>query len=159
MNLDDFIADPNALSESLAQPIPITWRVDPADPDRTLNATDAERLWADLRDWVEWLVERYSLDHRTVPPCWFLHGALVDELTALWGAWQVAYWPMGSAADPANWMQVFANTRARLTDWTARRGCRPDDHRPDKSAPRPIGPSWDAHLASDGSLRGDGVIK
>ena len=91
MNLDDFIADPNALSESLAQPIPITWRIDPADPDRTLTAADAEWLWEELRDWVEWLVERYSLDHRIVPPCWFLHGALVDELTALWGAWQVAY--------------------------------------------------------------------
>lgn len=150
MNIDDFIDDPNAAGgDLLAAPGPITWRIDPNDSQRTLSVEDAEQHWAELRAWVDWLVERYALDNRTVPPCWSLHGALVDELTALWGAWQVAYWPLGSSADPANWMQAFANTRIRLTEWTARRGCRPDDHRPDRPQQATVETSRARHAAAD----------
>lgn len=159
MSVDDFIDNPNAAFDIPTQPRSITWRINPADPERTLDAATAEATWNELRDWVEWLVERYALDHRTVPPCWFLHGALVDELTALWGAWQVAYSPMASPADPANWMQILANTRARLAEWTARRGCRPDDHRPDK--PQLISPieGWDEQIAQDLCRREAGPAK
>lgn len=155
MNIEDFADDPNAaIDELLNAPGPITWRIDPADPTRTLDVATARVKWAELRVWVDWLVTRYALDHKTVPPCWYLHGALVDELTALWGAWQLAYWPAGSPGDPANWMQMFSNTRIRLSEWAGRRGCRDDDHRPDRTMTHPVTPSWDEHVASDLEARG-----
>jgi hypothetical protein len=44
-----------------------------------------------LADWIAWLMDRYSLDHRTVPCCWDQHGALVEELSALRTAWLASY--------------------------------------------------------------------
>lgn len=151
MDPAQFADDPNAaIDELLSAPTPITWRINPNDPDRTLDASEAERTWVELRQWVDWLIERYALDSKTVPPCWYFHGALVDELTALWGAWQIAYWPMGSSADPANWMQIFANTRVRLIDWTGRRGCRPGEHNNDRpQPPADDAEQWAHHIAAD----------
>lgn len=144
-------ADNYALSQQGAPvPTPVTWRIDPRDPHRTLDVVDAQRTWAELKAWVEWLVKRYCLDHKVVPPCWFHHGALVDELTALWGAWLVAYWPMGSAGDAASWMAMFAATRLRLAEWAGRRGCRPGDHRPDRDADGDdVGDEWETHVNTD----------
>lgn len=154
-NIESFDDDPNAAIDELLQaPTPITWRIDDADAQRTLDAATAAATWQELRRWVDWLVTRYALDHKVVPPCWYLHGAVVDELTALWGAWQLAYWPLGSAGDPANWMQIFANTRMRLTEWCGRRGCREDDHRPDRVTVFAELPSWNEHVTHDAGLRG-----
>jgi hypothetical protein len=155
VNIEDLAADPNAaIQEMLDTPAPVTWRINPNDPTRTLDADTARATWDELRDFVDWLVDRYALDHKTVPPCWYLHGALVDELTALWGAWQTAYWPYASAADPAGWMQIFANTRMRLSEWSGRRGCRPDDHRPDRqSGSVDDSYTWNTHLTCDVDAR------
>src|SRR5207245_238919 len=40
--------------------------------------------------WVDWLVGRYGLAH-VVPPCWWAHEAMVEELSALVAAWLGAY--------------------------------------------------------------------
>lgn len=155
MNIEELVDDPNAaINEMLDTPTPITWRVNPDDATRTLDADTAQTAWEDLRGFVDWLVDRYALDHKTIPPCWYLHGALVDELTALWGAWETAYWPYASAADAAGWMQIFANTRIRLTEWAGRRGCRPDDHRPDRLRESVCDRStWDSHVSVDLAYR------
>lgn len=153
-NIESFDQDPNAaIGELLQAPTPITWRIDPTDPQRTLDAATAQTQWQALREWVEWLVTRYALDHKTVPPCWYLHGAVVDELTALWGAWQLAYWPLGSSGDPVNWMQIFANTRMRLGEWCGRRGCRDGDHRPDRITVHAHDATWDEHVSRDCAAR------
>lgn len=109
-------------------PRPITWA--------TLTAEQAAQVWLALDEWVRWLVTRYALDHRDIPACWYAHGDLVEELTALWTAHQGAYDRAGPATGPADWHQVLANTRTRLQAWAARTGCRHDQHR----APTP--PAW-----------------
>jgi hypothetical protein len=55
-----------------------------------LDARAAETVWRRLADWVGWLRGRYPLA-RQVPACWWRHPELVEELTALWLAWQEAY--------------------------------------------------------------------
>lgn len=77
----------------------------------------------ELDRWVVWLVARYRLDHRTVPPCWASHGEVIEELSALRQAWAVAYASLGSADGPLTWHERFAHARARLVDWVARTGC------------------------------------
>ncbi|SFC96988.1 hypothetical protein SAMN04487968_11724 [Nocardioides terrae] len=57
---------------------------------RTVGPTGAEVLWQELRDWVGWVRHRYPLARR-IPICWKEHPELVEELTALWLAWQAAY--------------------------------------------------------------------
>jgi hypothetical protein len=78
-----------------------------------------------LTDWVDWATWRYALDHRVIPERWPQHGALLEELSALYTAYNLA----ASGDAPMLWIEHFAAARARVTEWTARAGCRPDEHR------------------------------
>ena len=57
---------------------------------RTLGPEATEELTAQLHDWVSWLRSRYPLAKK-IAPCWNQHPEIVEELTALWLAWQAAY--------------------------------------------------------------------
>ncbi|MCB2177843.1 MAG: hypothetical protein KQH57_18690 [Actinomycetales bacterium] len=100
---------------------PITWAF--------LTAEQETEQIKELRLWVEWLVWRFALDHRTIPECWAQHGAIVEELSALYTAWQDAYTHSAEAEAPLQWMLQFALARQRLRDWIAVTGCRSGEHR------------------------------
>ena len=125
---------------------PTDWRVVPA--------VEAHQRWTDLRTWVEWLVRRYALDHRVVPPCWYLHPSLVDVLTALRDHHAYAFDPLQPGSTATEWHRVFADLERRLRDWASRTGCTRDQHRPDV---HPAGldddQRWAAHLEADESQR------
>ena len=69
---------------------------------RELGPKAEEELWTQLTDWVGWLRSRYPLAKK-IPVCWKEHPEIVEELTALWLAWQYAYSdpdaPLTAAAD------------------------------------------------------------
>jgi hypothetical protein len=96
-----------------------------------LNAGEAFDTWNDLADWVDWLVTRFRLRPREVPPCWYRHGAVVEELTALWGCYELAYDPEQSASAAEDWLRLLADARLRLTEWMARCGRTATEHRND----------------------------
>lgn len=57
-----------------------------------VSASEARGLWIRLREWVDWVNARYfSSSWESIRPCWFRHPAAVEELTALWAAWESAY--------------------------------------------------------------------
>lgn len=111
-----------------SKPKPIDW-------SRLTVEAAAEALEA-LDSWVRWLVERYVIDPREIPPCWSEHGELLEELSALHTAHRAAFDPAGPPTGPADWHTVLANTRARLQLTAARTGCRAGEHRP------PNAPEW-----------------
>lgn len=90
--------------------------VPPPDPAgaryawRSLDRHDAARLWDDLVDWVWWLRDRYELTE-TVPGCWYRHGPVVEEFTALFAWWRSTH----AAADVAGPRDDAA--MRRLADW------------------------------------------
>ncbi len=57
---------------------------------RYIGSHTAETLIAELAEWVDWVRQRYPLARR-IPACWADHPEIVEELTALWLAWQAAY--------------------------------------------------------------------
>jgi hypothetical protein len=67
--------------------------------DQSLHQTQGD---SQLDSWTGWLRHRYPLARR-IPDCWAHHPELVEELTALWLAWQGAYQqpdaPLTAAAD------------------------------------------------------------
>jgi len=70
---------------------------------RDLGEHGREELWNQLTDWVNYLRSRYPLA-RKLPGCWAEHPELVEELTALWLAWQSAYQdPDAALTAPADW--------------------------------------------------------
>lgn len=120
-----------------SKPRPIDWS--------RLTGEAAAEAFAALGTWVRWLVARYVIDPREVPPCWAEHGELLEELSALHTAHRAAYDPAGPPTGPADWHSVLANTRARLQLAVARTGCRAGQHR------SPGAPEW-VGLVADPSL-------
>jgi hypothetical protein len=125
-NGDGFLPGLQMKQEQFA-PIPICWPM-LGEAERTAHAQE-------LVDWVDWVFDRYALDHRTIPPCWSQHGALLEELSALRTAWVTVYSADSVGDAPLRWHSEFAAARQRLTDWVARTGCRPGEHRGDPWSP------------------------
>lgn len=70
---------------------------------RELGPQGAQALWRELTGWVRWIRSRYPLARR-IPSCWADHPEVVEELTALWLAWQAAYTePDASLTAAADW--------------------------------------------------------
>lgn len=74
---------------------------------RELTPSDAPAVWAALRDWVEWFTARYNLPVSLIPDCWWRHGGLVEELSALHTAWVAAYDPVDAGYGPIGWHERF----------------------------------------------------
>ena len=121
----------NYLMERLAeQPAlaehPINWAA--------LNGADAAERWGLLVDWTNWLRERYQL-HERVPSCWYTHGALIEELTALRTAWIGAVLdPQARLDDPTRWHELLERTLDRIRQWD-RTGCNDGIHRGEQPLP------------------------
>ena len=109
------------LPAPVGPPTPVVWSA--------FTEAEQETLLEDLELWVDWLVERYRLDHRIVPPCWKRHPELIEELSALQLAWQGAFASSAPADAPLHWHERFSIGRIRVGDWVSRTGCRPDAHR------------------------------
>ena len=88
----------------------------------------ATETWADLAGWVVWLVARYDLGDE-IPVCWWEHTAILEELTALWAAWLLAYQHEDSTAErPLAWHKDLGEARTRIKAWD-RLGCARGTHR------------------------------
>lgn len=118
---DDGFLDRMARIPDQFAPIPVCWPI--------LSDDELADRRQELDDWVHWITNRYGLDHRTIPPCWPEHGALVEELSALRTGWVTAFAADARGDDPLRWHSDFEACRQRLTDWVARAGCRPGQHR------------------------------
>lgn len=57
---------------------------------RYLDSYEQHALLVELRDWVDYLTERYEL-RSVIRPCWHLHGVAVEELTGLYVAWRATF--------------------------------------------------------------------
>lgn len=117
-----------------AIPNPVDWR--------RLDEHAAAGEWAALDEWVRWLVHRYELDGRELPPCWHQHGPLVEELSALRGAHLVAFDRTQAASAAADWHRILWDTRIRVRDAVSRTGCTERSH--NEAAP----PTWSAPSAA-----------
>lgn len=92
---------------------------------------DAGYAWAVLRVWVEDLVDRFGLDSRTVPPCWFRHNGHVEALAALFDYERMSFYPTASLAGPVDFFRALREIEYRLVEWSARTQCSVNEHRPD----------------------------
>lgn len=82
-------------------------------PWHLLTGEQAERRWADLRDWVAWLVVRNNIGPKEIPNCWYRHVGLVDELDALRWAWLDTTKPESKGTDPVWWREALHRSRTR----------------------------------------------
>ncbi len=119
-----------------------------------MAAGDVEVEWAELREWVEHLVERFPhLDHHVVPACWYRHNGHVEALVALRDHEKVSYADSSPATSPAQWHQVFALIESRLREWTAQAGCMSTHREPPARLPSVDDDEWDRWVAHDKKRR------
>lgn len=118
--MNDELARALALAAG-TDPYVICWR----DLDPTTTAEELERL----ADWITWAVNRYSLDHKVIPPCWPHHGAIVEELSALRTFWEACYQEDAAPSDPLAFHRDLTLATRRLRDWTSLLGCTRTTHR------------------------------
>ena len=121
---------------------PVNWRdIDPAD-------TKSE--WERLRAWIDWFRPEFGYDHRIVPPCWYLHTALLEVLSALHDMWRACYGPTAEPGDAAAFQRTLIVLEDRLRELAARTGCNPGTHRPDVLVDYPDDRNqWAAHIARE----------
>jgi hypothetical protein len=114
--------------EDLLEALPADWDANSTRRDtgmlgvtvinwRTLQHDAAPAAWKELGEWVDWFTRRYSIPARKIPPCWYQHGALVEELSALHTAWLVSFDTMDAGYGPIGWHERLAATLPRLTTW------------------------------------------
>jgi len=81
---------------------------------RELTDSEAAEYWRALRSWVEWFATRYNIPVSIVPDCWWRHGPLVEELSALHAAHVAAFDPSDSGFGPIGWHERLAIAIPRL---------------------------------------------
>lgn len=94
-------------------------------PDETRPA------WADLRDWVESLVDRFALETRVVPPCWYQHNTLVEAMSALRDHERICFAPNASPSAALDWFRGLREIEHRMSEACARTQCSVNEHRDD----------------------------
>jgi hypothetical protein len=82
---------------------------------RTLKKADAPAAWNELRSWVEWFTVRYRISESVVPVCWYKHGQLVEELSALHIAHAAAFDSADAGFGPIGWHERLSLSLPRLS--------------------------------------------
>lgn len=90
---------------------------------RELDDETAHDVWVDLRDWVEWFTLRYQVSPTVVPDCWWKHGWLVEELSALRSAHRALFDPNDTGLGPIGWHERYALAAERIKKASASSGC------------------------------------
>lgn len=138
-------------------------REDPSDqPERPgtipwelLGASDYRAALTDLGSWLAWLVPTYRIPPSVVPPCWFLHAGLIEELGHLWTGWQVTRHPeSGMGMVGLDWDGHRDRATGRLRELVATAGCNGTTH---SAKPGPAlnrdDKSWDAAMHEEMACR------
>ena len=97
----------------------------------SLLPDEADQAWADLREWVERLVDRFGLETRAVPPCWYRHNTLVEALSALRDHERISFAPSASPTAAVDWLRALREIEHRMSEACARTQCSVNEHRPD----------------------------
>ncbi len=117
------------------------------------NAERVAAVMEPLRSWVDWMITTWQLRTADVPPCWWRHSHLLQELYALWCMYQLAFNPTDSGQGPIAFAERFALARGRLRAATAQIECNPREHRdaPEVTLTDASGPSWWAAAGQGGA--------
>lgn len=114
-------------------------------------AGEAAMRWAELRSWVDHLLERFAcLDHHVIPRCWWRHNEHVEALSALRDHELGTFFGDAPATAPLDWLRALRDVVQLLRTWTAETGCSAQ-HRPPSTISHAVeDPSeWHEFVAAD----------
>ncbi len=90
----------------------------------SIPADDHAAAWAELRDWVEGLQQRFDhLDQHFIPAGWWRHNEHVEALVALRDHEWVSFSEIAPATAPLDWFRARRDITTLLRTWTAELAC------------------------------------
>jgi hypothetical protein len=112
----------------------------------------------ELADWIGWLRTTYRIPATVIPPCWFTHPGLREDIGHLWTGWQLTRHPdAGVGMIGLDWDQRREATINRLREATAITGCTATRHQaepdPQVAIPASVEHLWQDHLHSQTTER------
>jgi hypothetical protein len=116
-----------------------------------LPADEYTHRLAELADWIGWLRSTYRVPATVVPPCWFTHPSLREDIGHLWTGWLLTRHPdAGVGMIGLDWDQRRDAAISRLREATAITGCTASRHQAEPG-PAPAIPAsaeqlWQDHL-------------
>ncbi len=117
-----------ATGEIPEQPMVIAWEA--LDPDAYTTTVRA------LAAWVHWLVETYRPPTQIIPPCWYAHPGILEDLGHLWTGWLITRHPLsGVGMTGLDWDTRRDTTFTRLREAVATTGCDNRHHNPPTGPP------------------------
>ena len=126
-------------------PIPMVVCWDDLDP------TTYTHQLTELADWISWFRVTYRIPATVLPPCWFTHPGLREDIGHLWTGWLLTRHPdAGVGMIGLDWDQRREAAINRLREATAITGCTATRHQaePDPAAtiPTSVDQLWRDHL-------------
>lgn len=133
--------------ETPEQPAMIPWE--------RLSATDYRSALEDLGSWLAWLVPAYRIPPSVIPPCWFLHNGVIEELGHLMTGWRMTRHPeSGVGMVGLEWDNHRERVTGRLRELVATAGCNGTTH---STKPGPAlnrdDKLWEANLQTETNAR------
>jgi len=95
----------------------------------TLSRDEAVHAFADLRVWVDQLVDRFAIEVRVIPPCWQQHNGMVEALSALRDHERACYADTASPTAAVDWFRAQRDIEARLIELASKTQCSALEHR------------------------------
>ncbi|ACV76875.1 hypothetical protein Namu_0455 [Nakamurella multipartita DSM 44233] len=113
-------------------------------------STYAHQL-TELTDWISWLRATYRIPATVLPPCWFTHPGLREDIGHLWTGWLLTRHPdAGVGMIGLDWDQRREAAISRLREATAITGCTATRHQAEPEPPPAMSASaeqlWQNHL-------------
>lgn len=121
-----------------------------------VRTAEAAQAWADLRAWVEQLLDRFPhLDHHAIPVCWWRHNGHVEALVALRDHERMCYSDSSPPTAGVEWHRAFRDIEARLREWTSTLACGAVHDPRTRPARATDSGAWDEFVAGDTRRRAD----
>jgi len=133
-------------------PIPMVVRWDDLDP------TTYTHELSELADWISWLRTTYRIPATVLPPCWFTHPGIREDIGHLWTGWLLTRHPdAGVGMIGLDWDQRRDAVVNRLREATAITGCTATRHQPEPEptnrTPSMVDELWQDHIKAESEDR------
>ncbi|NKX94264.1 hypothetical protein HF995_13460 [Sanguibacter hominis ATCC BAA-789] len=90
---------------------------------RTAEQHETAAQMEPLREFVDWLIATYNVQPSVIPPCWWKHPALIQELYALRVFHAMAFHVEDPGQGPIGFQERWFMARSRLNEYTNDTGC------------------------------------
>lgn len=97
---------------------------------RKISDVEQASIIVKMADWIDWMIQTFMLKPSVIPPCWYEHSDVVQEIYALWRIYLAGYAETDSGSGPLTFLERFYGAQMRLRDLIKETQCTKNAHVP-----------------------------